>query len=463
LLDKLWDDHVLADLGDGVDLLQVDRHLLHDLAGVISLEDMAERGLRTRRPDLTIGILDHAVSTRPQRADDDSVQSRRYLPSMRNLCARAAIPLFDIDDPRQGIAHVVGPELGLSLPGLTIVCGDSHTCTHGALGALAWGIGSSEVTHVLATQTIRQKRPAAYRVTLEGTLAAGIDAKDVILHCIGALGTAFGGGAALEFDGPVVRAMSMEQRFVLCNMAIEMGAKFGLIAPDETTFAYLDGLAHAPAGDERESALAQWRQLRSDDDAVYVCERAIDCGAITPQITWGTSPEHVGSVDATVPDLLQASDAQRRQTIAAALDYMQLAPGQPLIGLTIDWVFIGSCAGGRLSDLRAAAQVLRGRRVAAGVRMWVVPGSSAVKAAAEAEGLDRVFTAAGAEWRASGCSLCVGSNGDAIPAGKRCVSTSNRNFVGRQGPGALTHLASPATAAASAVAGRIADHRLLVA
>jgi 3-isopropylmalate/(R)-2-methylmalate dehydratase large subunit len=454
LLDKLWDDHVLQSLGDGVDLLQIDRHLLHDLAGVISLEDMAERGIRTLRPELTIGALDHAVSTEPGRTADSSAISGRYVHAMRKLCADAAIPLVDLDDPGQGIVHVTAPEQGISLPGLSIVCGDSHTCTHGALGALAWGIGSSEVTHVLATQTVRQRRPASYRVWLDGVLPAGTDAKDVILYAIGRLGTGFGTGAAVEFAGEAVRAMSMDQRFVLCNMAIEMGAKFGLIAPDATTFAYLNGLPASPAGSDWDAAMAHWRALPSDAGAVFAQERHIDVAGIEPQITWGTNPGQGSAIGGRVPAIAGAADE-------AALGYMQLSPGTVLAGLPVDQVFIGSCAGGRLSDLREAAAILRGRKVAAHVSAWVVPGSAAVKAAAEAEGLHRVFLAAGASWRNSGCSMCVGSNGDTVAAGQRVVSTTNRNFVGRQGKGAMTHLASPATAAASAVLGRIADHRLL--
>lgn len=455
LLDKLWMPHVVAELGDGIDLLHVDRHFVHDLAGVISWEDMAVRGIATSHPEMTIGMLDHAIPSDPMRNDQQTAVSRRYLPTMRALAAKAGVSLIDIDDPRQGIVHVAGPELGLSLPGMTIVCGDSHTCTHGALGALAWGIGSSEVTHVLATQSIRQRRPKAYRIRLTGRQGACVDAKDIILYCIGMLGTAFGTGAAIEFAGPVVEAMPMEQRFILCNMTVELGAKFGLIAPDDKTFDYVSQTAGAPRADMLEAALAHWRTLYSDADAEFSLDLDIDCDRIVPQITWGTTPEQVSSIMGIVPQ----PEGARAQAWQAAQHYMGLKGGAPLIGTPVDYVFIGSCAGGRLSDLRAAAAVLHGKRVADGVEMWVVPGSTQVKQQAQAEGLDQIFMDAGARWRASGCSMCVGSNGDTIPPGKRCVSTSNRNFVGRQGQGARTHLASALTAAACALTGTVVDPR----
>jgi 3-isopropylmalate/(R)-2-methylmalate dehydratase large subunit len=365
--------------------------------------------------------------------------------------------MFELESSGQGIVHVVGPEQGLTLPGLSIVCGDSHTTTHGAFGALAWGIGSSEVTHVLATQTIRVRRPQAYRIRLTGELRKGVGAKDVILHVIGHLGVAAGVGANVEWAGPVMTGMSMEQRMVVCNMTVEMGAKFALVAPDQTTFDYIEGRPFAPKGDNWRAAVAYWRTLVSDADAPFDLDREIDCSEISPQITWGTTPEQVAGIGDVVPDPSAEAEPARREAMQKALAYMDLAPGQMLADVKIDWVFIGSCAGGRIEDLRSAAHLLRGRRIADGVRGWIVPGSTAVREVAEAEGLDRIFLDAGFEWRQSGCSLCAASNGETVPAGARCVSTSNRNFVGRQGPGARTHIASPAVAAASALAGHIAD------
>ena len=457
LASKIWEPHVVATLGDGMDLLFVDRHLLHDLAGVISLEEMAEKGLRTVRPDLTIATFDHAISTEVSRGTDTTAMSSRYVPPMIALCLDAGIPMFDLGSAGQGIVHVVGPEQGLTLPGLSIVCGDSHTTTHGAFGALAWGIGSSEVTHVLATQTIRVRRPSNCRIRLTGTRQQGVGGKDIILHVIGQLGVAAGVGAIVEWAGPVVDAMSLEERMVVCNMTVEMGAKFALMAPDEKTFAYLEGRPFSPKGENWDAAVAYWRTLTSDAGAVFDRDIDIDCTAVSPQITWGTTPEQVVDVTGTVPDPAAESDPMRKVQMENALAYMDLRPGQALRDVPIDWVFIGSCAGGRIEDLRTAAHLVRGRTIAAGVRGWIVPGSTLVRQLAEAEGLDAVFLSAGFEWRQSGCSLCAASNGETVPAGARCVSTSNRNFVGRQGPGARTHIASPAVAAASALAGHIAD------
>ncbi|MHA6729698.1 3-isopropylmalate dehydratase large subunit [Devosia sp. A369] len=460
LFAKLWDAHVI-DLGSampaGVDLLAVDRHLLHDLAGVISLEEMAERHLHTAFPDLTIGILDHTVSTAVGRNAMSTPISQRYLPAMSLLCAEHGIPLLPLDGEGQGIVHVVAPEAGMVLPGLTVVCGDSHTTTHGAFGALAWGIGSSEVTHVLVTQTIRQTRPQTQRIRLAGSLKPGLRAKDVILKLIGDLGVAGGNGTAIEFQGPVVDAMSMEERMVLCNMTLEMGAKVALIAPDEVTFAYLKGRPFAPEGGLWDKAISEWRGLKSDPRATFDIERSFDCSDISYQVTWGTTPEHVVGVDSVVPQPSAETDAPKRRLMELALDYMGLEPGRAMSSIPVDWVFIGSCAGGRLEDLRIAAEIVRGRHIADGVTGWVVPGSAAVRARAEEEGLDRLFQAAGFDWRQSGCSLCSAANGETVPAGQRCISTSNRNFVGRQGPGARTHIAGPAVAAASALAGYIAQ------
>jgi 3-isopropylmalate/(R)-2-methylmalate dehydratase large subunit len=380
---------------------------------------------------------------------------------MRRATARSGIRMFDLGSAEQGIVHVMGPEQGLTLPGSLIVCGDSHTCTHGGFGALAFGIGSSEVGHVLATQTLRQRRPKTMRLRFEGRLGRGITAKDMILHAIGKLGTAAGRGFAVEYAGSAVRALTPDARLTLCNLSIEMGAKIGMVAPDDSIYAYLAGRTFSPAGAMFERAVEHWRSLPSDEGAVFDREERIDVAEIAPQITWGTSPQDVLPIDGRAPDPAGEPDAERRQSMQRALDYMGLAPGQALAGTPIDWVFIGSCANSRLSDLREAAQVARGRHVAAGVRAWVVPGSEETKRLAEAEGLHRQFTDAGFEWRSPGCSMCLAANGELVPPGQRSVSTSNRNFVGRQGPGARTHLASPAMAAAAAVAGHLVDVRRL--
>jgi len=363
--------------------------------------------------------------------------------------------------PGQGIVHVIGPELGLSLPGCLIVCGDSHTCTHGGLGALAFGIGSSELAHVLATQTIIQRRPKTMRVNFDGKVPFGVTAKDLILTLIGHVGAAGGTGYAVEYAGSAIRDMPIEGRLTICNLSVELGAKMGLIAPDDKTFDYIRGRPYAPKGEMWARAVAAWRTLRSDSDAVFDREVTIDVGTIIPQITWGTSPEHVLGVDGRIPDPQDIADPARRGAIEIALDYMGLKPGAPIAGTPVDWVFIGSCTNSRLSDLRAAAEVARGRKVAPGVRAWVVPGSETVKRDAVAEGLDRIFTEAGFEWREPGCSMCLAANGETVPPGQRSVSTSNRNFIGRQGPRARTHLASPAMAVAAAVSGAIADVRTM--
>ncbi len=399
------------------------------------------------------------MSSAPGRAAASTEISARLAPVLKRRSQAAGIRYFDVNDPEQGIVHVIGPELGLTLPGLVITCGDSHTSTHGALGALAFGIGSTEVAHVLATQTVVQKRPRTMRVLFEGRPGAGVGPKDMILHLIGTIGAAGGGGFALEYAGPAIRALDIEGRLTICNMSIECGAKMGMIAPDDVTYDYLSGRAFAPKGAAWEAALAHWRGLPSDEGAVFDREVAVDMGRVAPQVTWGTSPEHVGPVTGRVPDPAEAPDAGRREAWGRALDYMGLVPGTPLEEVEIDHVFIGSCTNARLSDLRAAAGVLDGRKIAERVSGWVVPGSQAVKRAAEAEGLDARFRAAGFEWREPGCSQCVAANGEVVPPGKRAVSTTNRNFVGRQGPRARTHLASPAMAAAAAVTGRITDVR----
>jgi 3-isopropylmalate/(R)-2-methylmalate dehydratase large subunit len=457
-LAKIWDAHVVADLGDNAYLLHVDRHLLHDLGGSRGLLDLKRRGLPVHSPHLTFATPDHAISSAPGRVGTSQVGGE-LLQALREETRAAGIRLFDIDEPGQGIVHVMGPELGLSLPGCLIVCGDSHTCTHGGMGALAFGIGSSELAHVLATQTLVQRRPQAMRVNFDGTMPLGVTPKDMILRLIGVIGAAGGTGYAVEYAGSAVRALDVEGRLTICNLSIELGAKMGFIAPDETTYAYLAGRRFAPKDEIWERAVAEWRKLPSDEGVQFDREVAIDVASIAPQVTWGTSPEHVIAVDQRIPDPAGISDPDRRGGIKTALDYMGLQPNQPIAGTKVDWVFIGSCTNSRLSDLRAAAAIVRGRKVAEGVRAWVVPGSEQVKRDAVAEGLDRIFLAAGFEWREPGCSMCLAANGETVPRGQRSISTSNRNFVGRQGPGARTHLASPAMAAAAAIAGAITDVR----
>lgn len=457
--DKIWDLHEVARLPDGSSLLHVDRHLLHELTGLDALRQVERRGLAVHTPELTFATVDHVISTRPTRdaagPPGDEAWSSEMVDGMRDRSRAHGIPVFDTTDGSQGIVHVVFPELGVSLPGALIVCSDSHTCTHGAVGAVAWGIGSAEAVHVLATQTVRQRRPKTMRITLEGRRADDVSAKDLVLYVIGRIGASAGTGYAVEFAGSTIRALDMEGRMTICNMAIELGAKIGFVAPDDVTFEYLRGRPFAPKSTEFDEAVAHWRSLVTDPGAAFDREVQVDVSAIRPQVTWGTSPEQVTSVDGLVPDPADEANGVRRQAMQSALDYMGLAPATPIRDIRIDRVFIGSCTNSRLSDLRAAADVVRGRKVAPRVRAWVVPGSLSVRRAAEAQGLDRVFTEAGFEWRTPGCSMCVAVNGDVVGRGQRCVSTSNRNFVGRQGPGARTHLASPAVAAASAIAGRI--------
>src|SRR6202790_5696629 len=460
LLAKLSDQHVIVRMGDGTDLLHVDRHLLHDHGGSRGLLDLKSRNLQVHNPELTFATPDHAISTAGGRAGTSKI-GQELLAGLRTETSAVGIEMFDIDEPGQGIVHVIGPELGLSLPGCLIVCGDSHTCTHGGLGALAFGIGSSELTHVLATQAIIQRRPKTMRVSFEGRLPLGVTAKDLILKLIGHVGAAGGTGYAVEYAGSAIRDLPVEGRLTICNLSIELGAKMGLIAPDEKTYAYIRGRAYAPQGEMWELAVAAWRRLPSDADAVFDREIVIDVETIVPQVTWGISPEHVIGVDGHVPDPREIADPARRAAIETALDYMGLKGGAPIAGTPVDVVFIGSCTNSRLSDLRAAAAVVRGRKVAPGVRAWVVPGSETVKRDAVAEGLDKLFTDAGFEWREPGCSMCLAANGEVVTPGQRSVSTSNRNFIGRQGPRARTHLASPATAAAAAIAGAITDVRTI--
>ncbi len=459
LLDKLWDAHVVADLGDGWSLLHIDRHLLHDLSGTAGLEALAARGLTVRNPDLAFATADHAVSSAPGRTGESYAPGAPLWSGLKARSAQAGLHYFELGEVGQGIVHVMGPELGITLPGVSLICGDSHTCTHGGLGALAFGVGSSELTHALATQTLRQQKPKRLRVQFEGTLSQGLAPKDLILHLIGRLGAAAGTGHAVEYAGSAIRSLGIEGRMTVCNLSIELGAKIGMVAPDDTTFAYVENRRFAPKGALFDRAVAEWRSLASDPDALFDREEVIDVAEVKPTVTWGTSPEHAIPIDAAIPDPRAAPDPERREAWRAALAYMGLEPGQPLAGTTVDWVFIGSCTNSRLSDLREAAALARGRHVAPGVTAWVVPGSERVKRDAEAEGLDRVFRDAGFAWREPGCSLCVAANGERVPPGARAVSTSNRNFVGRQGPGARTHLASPAMAVAAAVTGALTDVR----
>ncbi len=460
MLDKIWDQHVIFKVSDDTDLLHVDRHLLHDLGGSRGLLDLKSRNLTAHSPELTFATPDHAISSAPGRAGTSKI-GLELLAALRVETTASGIQLFDVDQPGQGIVHVIGPELGLSLPGSLIVCGDSHTCTHGGLGALAFGIGSSELTHVLATQALIQRRPKTMRVKFEGKLPLGVTAKDMILALIGHAGVAAGTGYAVEYAGSAIRDLPVEGRFTICNLSIEFGAKMGMVAPDDKTYEYVKGRRYAPEGAMWEQALKAWKQLPSDANAVFDKEITIDVTKIKPQVTWGISPEHVIGVDGNIPDPKTVDDPARRAALETALDYMGLKAGAPIAGTPVDWVFIGSCTNSRLSDLRAAAEVARGRKVAPGVRAWVVPGSETVKRDAVAEGLDKLFTEAGFEWREPGCSMCLAANGEVVAPGQRSVSTSNRNFIGRQGPRARTHLASPASAAAAAIAGSIADVRTM--
>lgn len=455
LYDRLWRSHIVAGDPEARALLYIDRHLLHEVSTPQSFEVLRADHLSVHRPATHLAVPDHAVPTvgRPGRIPGESARAQVEL--LEANCRQFGIEFVPLDDDRQGIVHVIGPEQGFTLPGMVLVCGDSHTATHGAFGALAFGIGASECGTVMATQCLWQTRARAMRVTFSGRLADHVTTKDLALALIARIGTGGGTGHSIEFAGETIRAASMEARMSLCNMAIEAGSRTGLIAPDETTFAYLHGRPRAPAGASWDAAVAYWRDLRSDDDAMFDREVAIDAAAVAPHVSFGTSPDQTIAIDAPIPE----PDAGNCQQMEKTLAYMGLEAGMRLEGLAIDYAFIGSCTNGRIEDLRAAAAVIRGRKVPPGVKALVVPGSGAVKAQAEAEGLDRQFRQAGFEWRAPGCSLCVAMNGDLVPPGRRAVSTSNRNFEGRQGPQARTHLASPATAAASALAGRIVDVR----
>ena len=461
LFDKVWDSHVVDRLEDGTCVLYIDRHLVHEVTSPQAFEGLRLAGRPVRRPDATIAVVDHNVPTSDRRVPIAEEESRIQVATLESNVAEFGVPYIPLLDARQGIVHIIGPEQGLSLPGFTIVCGDSHTSTHGAMGALAFGIGTSEVEHVLATQTLLKKPAKNMLVRVDGVLGAGVTAKDVVLAIIGRIGTAGGTGHVVEYGGDVIRAMDMAGRMTVCNMSIEAGAGAGMIAPDETTFAYVRGRPFAPKDEALERAIAFWRTLPSDADAVYDRTVVIDGGAIEPMVTWGTSPEAVLPIGGLVPDPALVVDEAARAQMQRMLDYMKLSPGQKLTDLKVDVVFIGSCTNGRIEDIRAAAAVAKGRHVAPGVRALVVPGSGVVKLQAEVEGLDRVLLEAGFEWREAGCSMCLGMNPDKLTRGQRCASTSNRNFEGRQGPGGMTHLLSPAMAAAAAVTGRLADVREL--
>jgi 3-isopropylmalate/(R)-2-methylmalate dehydratase large subunit len=461
LVDKIWNRHLVAQEPGCPAVLYVDLHLVHEVTSPQAFAGLRARGMPVRRPDRTVATMDHSTPTLPKHLAVVDAAADAQLDTLRKNCADFGIRLYALGDDRQGIVHVIGPELGLTRPGMTIVCGDSHTSTHGAFGALAFGIGTTEVEHVLASQCLLQTRPKSFAVEFTGRPPAGVGAKDLILALIAEIGVGGGTGCVFEYRGEAIRALTMEGRMTVCNMSIEAGARAGLIAPDETTFQYLHGRELAPKGDAWERAVDGWRHLPTDDGAVYDMSISIDAAKLAPMITFGTNPGMGIGIDEPVPDPA-AVDASQREPLARALDYMALQPGRPLLGRTIDVVFIGSCTNSRIEDLRQAAQIFDGRKVAPGVRALVVPGSVQVKRQAEAEGLDRVFTGAGAEWRNAGCSMCIAMNGDQLSPGQYAVSTSNRNFEGRQGKGGRTFLASPLTAAAAAVTGVITDPRTLI-
>ena len=461
LFDKIWDAHVVDQMGDGTCILYIDRHLLHEVTSPQAFEGLRLAGRRMRRPDATIAVADHNVPTTDRRAGIKEEDSRIQVETLERNVVEFGVPYIPILDDRQGIVHIIGPELGISLPGMTIVCGDSHTSTHGAMGALAFGIGTSEVEHVMATQSLLQAPAKNMLVLVNGQLGLGVTAKDLVLAIIGKIGTAGGNGHVIEFAGEAIRALNMAGRMTVCNMSIEAGARAGLIAPDETTFAYVRGRQYAPKDEAFDRAVEYWRTLPSDPGAQYDIVVEIDAATITPMVTWGTNPEAVVPITGVVPDPSLEADPGKRAQLERMVEYMGLTVGQRLDSLPIDVVFIGSCTNGRIEDIRAAAAVARGRHVAPGVQALVVPGSGLVKKQAEQEGLADILLAAGFEWREACCSMCLGMNPDKLKPGQRCASTSNRNFEGRQGPGGRTHLCSPAMAAAAAVTGRLVDVRSL--
>ncbi|GBQ67212.1 isopropylmalate isomerase large subunit [Ameyamaea chiangmaiensis NBRC 103196] len=462
LFDKIWDSHVVERLPDGTAILYIDRHLVHEVTSPQAFEGLRLAGRRLRHPEATIAVVDHNVPTSDRTLPILEAESRNQIETLERNVVEFGVPYFPLLSSNQGIVHVVGPEQGISLPGMTIVCGDSHTSTHGAMGSLAFGIGTSEVEHVMATQTLLQKPAKNLKVVVEGQVGPGVTAKDIMLAIIGTMGTAGGTGYVMEFAGSAIRALDMAGRMTLCNMSIEAGARAGMVAPDETTFDYIKGRPFAPKGDDFDRAVDYWRSLASDEGAQY--DKVVELRAedIAPSVTWGTSPEDVLPITGTVPDPATATDEARRAQMQRALDYMGLEAGQKIAGTKVDVVFIGSCTNSRIEDLRSAATIVGERKVAEGVRAMIVPGSGNVKKQAEEEGLDQIFLEAGFEWREAGCSMCLGMNPDRLTPGQRCASTSNRNFEGRQGPGGRTHLLSPAMAAAAAVTGVLTDVRELI-
>lgn len=462
ILQKIWDSHVVAQQAGAPALLYIDLHLVHEVTSPQAFEGLRARGLKVRRPDLTFGTVDHSTPTTPRSLPIVDQIAATQVAKLEANCKEFGIPHFGFHNDKQGIVHVIGPEQGLTQPGMTVVCGDSHTATHGAFGALAFGIGTSEVEHVLATQCLLQKPSRSFAVHVNGTLRKGVSAKDIILALIAKIGIGGGTGCVFEFRGSTISALSMEERMTVCNMSIEGGARAGLIAPDDTTYEFIAGRTYAPKGADWDAAVARWKQLPTDAGATYDLEISIDGDTLEPMITFGTNPGMGMAISGTVPDPGSVSDSLERDSLKKALAYMALEPGKPLAGQPINVVFVGSCTNSRISDLRAAAAVVKGRKVAPGVRMMVVPGSQIIKRQAEAEGLDKVFREAGAEWREAGCSMCIAMNGDQLQPGEYSVSTSNRNFEGRQGKGGRTFLASPMTAAASAVMGKVTDVRTLI-
>lgn len=459
LFEKIWDEHLVHQSEDGTALIYIDRHLVHEVTSPQAFEGLRMAGRKVRRPEATLAVADHNVPTTDRSKGIADPESRLQVETLGKNCAEFGITCFGMDDRRQGIVHIIGPEQGFTQPGMTIVCGDSHTSTHGAFGSLAFGIGTSEVEHVLATQTLIQKPARTMRITVDGAPGPYVTAKDIILTIIGHIGTAGGTGHVIEYAGSAIRTLSMEGRMTICNMSIEAGARAGLIAPDDTTFAYIKGRPMAPKGENWDRAVAWWKTLSSDPGATYDVEVVLNAATFSPTVTWGTSPQDVAPITGTVPRPEEESDPARRAALIRALEYMGLTPGMPITDIHVDKVFIGSCTNGRIEDLREVAKIAENRKVAPGVQAMVVPGSGLVKAQAEEEGLDKILTSAGFEWREPGCSMCLAMNADRLEPGQRCASTSNRNFEGRQGRGGRTHLMSPAMAAATAIAGHLMDAR----